>query len=198
MYYIIKNGNNLKRGDNRLNELMEKSMTELRELAKSMDIKSYYKFKKDELASEIMKKIEEAKIAQGIIKPAPKEEKRIEDTGAQVEMEENQKNRWYDKDPRMSEILDLIKDLSDEDQEELAVNLIKYINIIRKNRKELENTLSIGKSRVLGLYKAYNKRRWYDKSSSLMSAMNILATLAPDDCKSIVEALIMSMHRETE
>ena len=58
-----------------LNELMEKSMTELRELAKSMDIKSYYKFRKDELVNEILKRIQEAKIAQGIIPPPPKEEK---------------------------------------------------------------------------------------------------------------------------
>lgn len=50
-------------------------MIELRELAKSMDVKSYYKLKKDELVKEIMKKIEEAKIAQGIIKPEVKEEK---------------------------------------------------------------------------------------------------------------------------
>jgi transcription termination factor Rho len=58
-----------------LNELMQKSMIELRELAKSLDIKSYYKFRKDELVNEILKKIEEAKIAQGIIPPPPKEEK---------------------------------------------------------------------------------------------------------------------------
>ena len=58
-----------------LNELMEKSMTELRELAKSLDIKSYYKLRKDELVNEILKKIQEAKIAQGIIPPPPKEEK---------------------------------------------------------------------------------------------------------------------------
>ena len=54
---------------------MEKSMTELRELAKSMDIKSYYKLRKDELVNEILKRIQEAKIAQGIIPPPPKEEK---------------------------------------------------------------------------------------------------------------------------
>ncbi|TAH60751.1 MAG: transcription termination factor Rho, partial [Methanosarcina mazei] len=58
-----------------MNELMQKSMIELRELAKSLDIKSYYKFRKDELVNEILKKIEEAKIAQGIIPPPPKEEK---------------------------------------------------------------------------------------------------------------------------
>ncbi|KUO72959.1 MAG: transcription termination factor Rho [Clostridia bacterium BRH_c25] len=67
---------------------MEKSMSELRELAKSMDIKSYYKFKKDELASEIMKKIEEAKIAQGITKPIPVEEKRQEEAQAENGLEE--------------------------------------------------------------------------------------------------------------
>jgi transcription termination factor Rho len=67
---------------------MEKSMADLRELAKSMDIKSYYKFKKDELVSEILKKIEEAKIAQGIIKPAPVEEQKQEVKGTESEIEE--------------------------------------------------------------------------------------------------------------
>ena len=61
---------------------MEKSMTELRELAKSMDIKSYYKFRKDELVNEILKRIQEAKIAQGIIPPPPKEEKLEEEKKA--------------------------------------------------------------------------------------------------------------------
>jgi transcription termination factor Rho len=78
----------LQRGDNRLNELMGKSMTELRELAKSMDIKSYYKFKKDELVKEILKKIEEAKIAQGILKPVQEEEKRQEDRKVESATEE--------------------------------------------------------------------------------------------------------------
>lgn len=55
-----------------MNELMEKSLTDLRELAKSLDIKAYYKLKKEELVKEILKKIEEAKIAQGIIKPEEK------------------------------------------------------------------------------------------------------------------------------
>lgn len=78
----------LERGDKRLNELMEKSMMELRELAKSMDIKGHYKFKKEELVNEILKKIEEAKIAQGIIKPEPKEEKKTIQPDYIVEMGE--------------------------------------------------------------------------------------------------------------
>jgi len=67
---------------------MEKSMLELRELAKSMDIKSYYKLKKDELVKEIMKKIEEAKIAQGIIKPPAREEKPPEESKGEKAVEE--------------------------------------------------------------------------------------------------------------
>ena len=51
-----------------MNELMEKSMNDLREMAKAMGIKSYYKYKKDELVQEILNTIHKAKVAQGIIK----------------------------------------------------------------------------------------------------------------------------------
>jgi len=51
-----------------LNELMEKSMNDLREMAKAMGIKSYYKYKKDELVQEILNTIHKAKVEQGIIK----------------------------------------------------------------------------------------------------------------------------------
>jgi transcription termination factor Rho len=47
---------------------MEKSMNDLREMAKSMGIKSYYKYKKDELVQEILNTIHKAKLEQGIIK----------------------------------------------------------------------------------------------------------------------------------
>lgn len=51
-----------------LNELLEKSLSDLREMAKAMDIKAYYKYNKHDLVDEIMKKIQEARIAQGIEK----------------------------------------------------------------------------------------------------------------------------------
>ena len=43
-------------------------MNDLREMAKAMGIKSYYKYKKDELVQEILNTIHKAKIEQGIIK----------------------------------------------------------------------------------------------------------------------------------
>jgi transcription termination factor Rho len=75
------------RGDKHLNELMEKSMNDLREMAKSMGIKSYYKFKKDELVQEILSTIHKAKVEQGIIKEeAPKVEVVQQDIVPKVEM----------------------------------------------------------------------------------------------------------------
>lgn len=68
----------------RLKELMEKSMNDLREMAKAMGIKSYYKYKKEELVDEIMKTIHKAKVEQGIIKeedaPAKPQEPQPEKT----------------------------------------------------------------------------------------------------------------------
>ncbi len=47
---------------------MEKSMNDLREMAKGMGIKSSYKYKKEELVKEILSTIQKAKIEQGLVK----------------------------------------------------------------------------------------------------------------------------------
>ncbi|OGO79589.1 MAG: transcription termination factor Rho [Clostridiales bacterium GWB2_37_7] len=67
---------------------MEKSMNDLREMAKSMGIKSYYKFKKDELVQEILSTIHKAKVEQGIIKEeAPKVEAQLNQDKAPIAVE---------------------------------------------------------------------------------------------------------------
>lgn len=54
-----------------MEELMKKNLSELREMAKAMAIKNYYKMKKELLVKEILATIEEARVAHGI----PKSEK---------------------------------------------------------------------------------------------------------------------------
>lgn len=110
--------------------------------------------------------------------------------------QESKYSRWYDKDPKMQRALELIESLSDEDREELAINLIQLINLLRKNKKDDEIPFSIGKKRTLGLYMAFNKRRWYDKNSVLMSAMNILGTLPVEDCRVITEGILMTIEEQ--
>jgi transcription termination factor Rho len=82
-----------------LNELMEKSMIELRELARSLDIKGQYKLKKEELVKEILKKIEEAKIAQEISVPEPKKERNVIEPDYMEEMPEAPEKKQEEEKP---------------------------------------------------------------------------------------------------
>ena len=102
-------------------------------------------------------------------------------------------NRWYDKDPSMSGMLDIIQDLPENQQEELSTTVIQLVNMLRKNRPDEEIPLSIGKNKVLGLYKSFNRRRWYDKNMALMSAMNVISTLPPDESKKITEGFLLTL-----
>lgn len=86
-----------------MNELMEKSMIELRELAKAMDIKGQYKLRKEELVKEILKKIEEAKIAQGISGPEPKEERKVIEPDYMEEMPEVPEKKQEEEKPLSEE-----------------------------------------------------------------------------------------------
>jgi transcription termination factor Rho len=78
---------------------MEKSMIELRELARSLDIKGQYKLKKEELVKEILKKIEEAKIAQEISVPEPKKERNVIEPDYMEEMPEAPEKKQEEEKP---------------------------------------------------------------------------------------------------
>jgi len=107
--------------------------------------------------------------------------------------------RWYDKDPRIIDALDIIKELPDEVQEELAKSIINFVNLLREsNRYIAEPSLSIGKNKVLGLYKSSQKRRWYDSSPALMSAMNVVSTLDIEDFKSVTEGILLTLKELQE
>ncbi|MCK7514899.1 MAG: hypothetical protein MZV70_70110 [Desulfobacterales bacterium] len=96
----------------------------------------------------------------------------------------------------MAVMLDFIEKLTDYEQETIALTLIQLVNLLRQSRTEDETPISLGKNRTLGLYKASNKRRWYDKNLVLMSAMNIFSTLPVEDCQKIIHGFLLSMPEE--
>lgn len=79
-----------------MEELMQKNLTELREMAKAMGIKSYYKLKKEELVKEILKMIDAARAAQGIPKPVSKEEDESAEEQQKESVEEASKEKVSD------------------------------------------------------------------------------------------------------
>jgi len=104
-------------------------------------------------------------------------------------MEENR--RWYDTNNDMHLILDILKKHSPELIDNLAENIMSFSNIIRKNINEIddEEPISIGKERMLGYYKSFQRRRWYDKNWTMLSMVNVLSTLPIDDFNKIVEGI---------
>ncbi len=72
-----------------MEELMKKSLSELREMGKAMGIKNYYRIRKEELVKEILAMIDAARVAQGIPKP---EEKQLENMEEEI-IEITEKNK---------------------------------------------------------------------------------------------------------
>lgn len=112
--------------------------------------------------------------------------------------EETIASRWYDKDPRMQMVLDVVKDFSPETLSEFSSALMQLTNIVRKNKRMDSSQLSIGKTKVLGLYKAFNKRRWYDQHQVLMNSLNILSTVSDEDFNAIIEGVLQSLNEVSD
>lgn len=103
------------------------------------------------------------------------------------------KNRWYDSNLGVKDLLDLIKIIPPEAQEGLSQMIINFVNVYRKSRPPSDMPISIGKDRVLGIYKSSEKRRWYDKNPALLSAMNVIATLPEEDFKNLVDGVLQTL-----
>ncbi len=103
----------------------------------------------------------------------------------------DEKRRWYDSNKDMVAIIDILKNQPPELIDNLAENIMGFSNIIRENLNELESEepISIGKERMLGYYKSFRRRRWYDKNWTILSMVNVLSTLPQDDFEKIVEGV---------
>ncbi len=103
----------------------------------------------------------------------------------------NEKRRWYDKNNDMCDILDTLKVQPPELIDNLAENVMNFSNIIRQNVSNLivEEPISIGKERMLGYYKSFQRRRDYDNNWTILSMVNILSTLPDDDFNKISEGI---------
>lgn len=89
------------------------------------------------------------------------------------------KSRWYDQIGEMTLALHVSKQLPPEIQSVIAKNLNEAIDECRKLRRNDRNAVSLGAHRVLGLYKAGNRKRWYDPNPQLHRGLNLMSTV-PD------------------
>ncbi len=102
--------------------------------------------------------------------------------------------RWYDKSSKLKEMLLVLSDMSEGELDRVAQYLYQVVNIVWKQKKTDKETVSIGLDKLFGYYKAYNKRRWYDKNASLSSAVNLMSTMDEKDLDDIVDGFLFALR----
>lgn len=107
-------------------------------------------------------------------------------------MEEDIK-RWYDKSSKLGEMMRVLGSMSEREISQISVYLFQVVKLYRKQKNTYDDNLSIGKDKLFGYYKAYNKRRWYDQDPSLRSALNIISTLPTRDVDDVIEGFIQAL-----
>jgi len=102
--------------------------------------------------------------------------------------------RWYDESPKLEEMMRVLESMSDKELAQIAKYLYQVVNLYKKHRQTYNNDLSIGRDKLFGYYKAYQKRRWYDKNPSLSSAVNTMSTLSIKEIEEIIDGFIQALQ----
>ena len=107
--------------------------------------------------------------------------------------------RWYDIKPYTGEVLTILKDLSLQSHYDIAREVLKIIEAIKQNSRELdEQPLSLGVDRVLGLFSQNYGRRWYDKNLPINRIFKSASSLQDEDFQNIMQGMFTSLKDENE
>ncbi len=83
--------------------------------------------------------------------------------------------RWYDSIPHLAQAIDDVEQLPPYLQQAVVQSLNDYIDHYRHYRKT--HQVSVGISKIMGLYSASRRSRWYDSRPKTRRAFNMMATV---------------------
>lgn len=102
--------------------------------------------------------------------------------------------RWYDKSEKLLQMISVLEKMPEKDLDQISKYLYQVVRLFWKEKKNNEDTLSIGREKLFGYYKSYqNNHRWYDKNSFLKSAFNIMSTFTEKELDDIVEGFMNAL-----
>ncbi len=105
--------------------------------------------------------------------------------------------RWYDTKPYTNEVLSILKDLSLQSHYDIAREVLRIIEIIKVNSRELpQPPLSLGIDRVMGLFSQNYSRRWYDRNLPIARIFKSASCLQDEDFQNIMQGMFTSLKRE--
>lgn len=96
--------------------------------------------------------------------------------------------RWYDLDLHLSELVNLMEQMSEESQV-LFAHLMRLMSdeLIRTNRRQFIDSLDWQKLR--GIFKSKQGRRWYDQEPNIHKAFNLLYSLQDEHKAAVAREL---------
>ena len=107
--------------------------------------------------------------------------------------------RWYDKKPYTNGVLEILKDLSLSTHYDIAREVLKIIEAIKINSRELNETpTSLGVDRVIGLFSQNYARRWYDKNLPINRIFKSASSLHDEDFQNIMQGMFTSLKDKNE
>lgn len=94
---------------------------------------------------------------------------------------EQQTQRWYDRHKTVSKSVKLLETFPLEIQAIIADGIVMLAERECQAHELLANLRSLGPEKVLGIYKSKNRRRSYDRNSTVHEAMNYLYILSEEN-----------------
>lgn len=88
--------------------------------------------------------------------------------------------RWYDRQPKLSQACKLLFAFPDEIKSVISEAILIIANQEFRQKEQREQMRSLGREKILGLYKSKNRRREYDINPLLHQAMNYLYLLSEE------------------
>ncbi|MEI8378093.1 MAG: hypothetical protein WCF95_06110 [bacterium] len=99
-------------------------------------------------------------------------------------MEEKQYKRWYDYDPKLSEVIELLRYYQDDLRSQAEIFLEKIESIVGKSTLD----------KFYEMVKPIQGKRWYDKDPVISKTIELLRIVPPETQKIAAENFIKALE----
>jgi hypothetical protein len=98
--------------------------------------------------------------------------------------------RWYDKDETVAKSVNLLKDFPEEFQSILGETLIELADKHANAKELMANLRALGPDKVLAIFKAKSRQRFYDANEQVHEAMNHMYIVPDEDRVAIAKQAV--------
>ncbi len=99
------------------------------------------------------------------------------------------KNRWYDRDPNVSNAVEMILTLPEELQDIICSSILLLAEKEFQISIQLKGLKSVGATRILSLFKSKKRQRKYDQSQNAYQSINYLSILSEENQQFMARAI---------